>query len=198
MYKLENHACSGSSLWYSFEKFLTSHHKYNQVVFGYTSPYRIHVLPPDLAKWSFLKCGPGPADLSIPKEDAIRLKPVWDSMDIQYNEQFDLYIYQHIFNDVNSICKKNDIKLINLLPFEGYPSLPHLIDLSTATGPCITELAHVSDLGKKQIWMCHLSPHNNVHLATLIKELLTNDTNDIISITNNNKFLNDYENRFRH
>lgn len=191
---LVNHACSGTSLWYSFEKFLANYQKYNKIIFGYTSAHRIHVLPPELAKWAFMRSGPDGLDIEVPADVEKQLRPVWDSDSLQFSEAFDIYVYQKIFNDVNSICYENNIKLINLLPFEGYPTHPYLIDMSSAKGPCITELAHVSDIGRKSIWHCHLSERNNKELSLLMNELLTNDNNNIIPITNNKKFIDDYGN----
>lgn len=175
-------ASSGTGLWWSFDLFKKNYKKFEKIVFVYTNYNRwnglegfnkslAHIREQDQISWVI------PEHL----EDAKKLIDVWP---ILYNEELNKYIYQKIFNDVNEMCDKLGIHLVNILAFDYFN--PH-IDVSKRTGPVFHDLSmvrsHEVSLSPRlrkavsssfDITHCHLSPYNNKILSELIIENFTN------------------------
>jgi hypothetical protein len=146
-------------------------------------------------------------DTSLKKYVDILLK----AHPILYSEELQLFTYQNIFNSVNKLCKENNIKLINLMPFEhNYRSRGNQannldIDISDAIGPCLTGLCDVShneaidEHGVFHLDMfkglphdnraSHLGTENNKILASIISEIFNLNQLGIIELQNDNRFL---------
>ena len=209
------HGRQGTSLWYSFQKFLKHRDDYDQIIFGYTSHDRIPELPDDISQWA-VACQDGPEFRRIiheldRKEAGSRIKEVllpiwhvtdmkmrWSADDLGYGpDDLGLYQYQNIFRDVNAICKKENITLINYMPYEDIPhGNPPRIDLSGATGPCITGIGNFGNLIKDRDldWYNHLSKENNNALATVFLEILESNhrlSNSVITLANDRRFVKD-------
>lgn len=196
-YKGDNYSLYGTSLWYSFDLFLKNYHKYTNVVFVYTSANRIHVLPPHLASWAFMTFEQPFIDM-MDKNDLAAMKKVWAAHRYIQNIEFDQYIYQKIFDDVNDICLKNNINLVNILPYEnaGLEELCNPLDLSKMSGSCITGIRFVSDNEHLQPHpheidqrFCHLSNENNKILFEITYGLLNNKEQCIIHAREIDKFV---------
>jgi hypothetical protein len=91
-----------------------------------------------------------------------------------------LFIYQHIFNEVNRLCDKYGIHLVNILAFDR--EKPR-IDISSQKGAVLYnmtdimnfEINHSSKLqqyihNQYDIRHCHMNPHNNNVLSDMIVE----------------------------
>lgn len=142
----DNHAAAGTSVWYSYKHFLENYHKYTHIVFTYTESNRWPCLPEELQRYS-----------SVYSEEKLKVFPRFQlggSYKIMkqmvhlhryiFDEQFNSFILQQVFNQVNTICKKNNIKLVNVLPFVD-SICEEVIDLSEANGTCLTNLITVSE-----------------------------------------------------
>ncbi len=183
--------------------FLKHYKKYDKIVFTYSHYSRWSYLPEHLIGLSLIRPegtinSPGfesHQDESMKKYVDILLK----AHPIVYSEELQIFTYQNIFNSVNNLCKENNIKLINLMPFEqNYVNLElrkklinFYIDISNATGSCLTGLADVSfgeALDKNGILQSdiifkmgidyrasHLSLENNKVLASIIADTFNSD-----------------------
>lgn len=182
-YHTEHYAMFGTSVWNSFKKFSKHYSKHSYVVFTYTNANRIHHLPEEIEHLQFSISAPLIKN-AVPKLYEKQMQAVWEAHRLIYDLQLAEYINQHVFNDVNLICKNNNIRLINLLPYEnaGFDDSIKTLDLSQAAGPCITGLRWVSDCeleqplsDKPDVRACHLSPENNVILHKMILDLLNSN-----------------------
>jgi hypothetical protein len=171
---------SGTSVWYSFEKFKKNYKKFSHIVFCQTFQHRIHHLPNEFEGYHHMK---DPLQYSfMESKTKNRMKSIIESYYTNFfNEDLDLFLAQSIFNEVNLICKQNNIKLVTLLPFEDlrYQS-NYSIDVSKREGSCLLGLQHVSvdevlvasspnKLTSGDNRFCHLSKENNEILANIIK-----------------------------
>lgn len=198
IYNGHNYSHWGTSIWYSFDLFLKNYHQYSNIVFVYTSAHRIHVLPPHLRKWAFMSTSQ-PFNKFMDKRDLEEMKKVWAAQKYTANIKFDQFVYQKIFDDVNDICQKNNINLVNILPYEnaGLEELCGPLDLSKMTGSCVTGIRYVSDNEKLapdpniiDARLCHLSDENNKVLFDIINDLLLSKEKCILHAKEIDKFVN--------
>lgn len=203
---IENHARAATSLWWSYKNFLTTYKKYDTIVFCYSNHNRwsnINFIAHDQTSKSKRELGlahvfteeqlPAVADEEKHiAETLIKARP------FLYDEQLQIFIYQNVFDSINLLCKQNGIKLVNLMPFEQFETDKINISIDNASGACLTNLLEISGLELKiktktfeiprhprlagfhkkvDKRFCHINPHNNRILATIIKESLDNGKN---------------------
>lgn len=196
-YDVEHHAMYGTSVWNSFKKFKKNYNNLSHIVFTYTNANRIYHLPQEIEHLQF-SISPTRIKNVIPKSYEKQMNAVWEAQKIMHDFELDAFINQHVFNDVNSICRQNNIRLINLLPYENtvldgnFPSL----DLSEASGPCITGLRWVSDNESTKLApdqadhrACHLSDENNKILYKMILGLLNSNEQCTIHLRDSELFV---------
>lgn len=191
---------SATSLWWSYQKFLETYQDYTTVIFGYTNWNRWNTI-------DYGKYGSGDRDFVGPlshifhtyqlKHVADNFKPLAHKLievhPYIYNEQFNLFVYQTIFDSVNQLCRDRGIKIVNLMPFEDTNHPTVCISLKQSAGPCLTNLMNVSHTEHFISEMkprfsqvnqlrdgpdrrfCHMNPYNNKILATIIKEAMENN-----------------------
>lgn len=201
----KSYAQSATSIWWSYKKFINTYKKYDTIVFCYSNHNR----------WSNINYVPHTFDLFPDKqiglthifyEDQLEMLPddmkplakmLVDIHPFLYDEKLQLFLYQHVFNSVNELCKLANIKLVNLMPFEHFNADTISINTDDASGSVLTNLNRVSRSefymriqqfevprhyllkelkGKPDGRFCHINPHNNKILATIIKEALDNKT----------------------
>lgn len=190
----DNYGKSGTSIWFSFEKFIDHYNKYTHIIFGYTNPDRIHHLPRHLIGYNYLTGMPTVETCllnHIKDRDLQELKPIWQSYHTIFTDRFNNYLYQKMFDDINETCKNNNIRLINLMPFELCEKKKFIVNVDNRNGPCITSLMEISLNEAKYLTnqpdnRCnHLLEYNhNILLSTLLEEI--NSSNNEIIITKNN------------
>lgn len=192
-YDVTTHGLYGTSVWYSYKKFLENFNNYTHIVFVYSSINRIHNLPESIATFSSMYA----AD-----DDMLRSSIVFNNLNLEDQEQllkiidvqryiddyqFNAFVCQNVFNNVNYLANYAGKKLVNVLPFNGLGS-PDNFDLTNRTGSCITSLLKVSlkempNIFKKT-WQdpryCHLSLENNAVLADMILESFHSDSAEIL------------------
>lgn len=200
--KVESHALSATPIWYSYQKFLDTYRKYDRIVFTYTNYRRWNTLADKYVMLSHIK---DEADVPylIPEYQAIGRLLV-DAFPILYRDELNKFIYQHVFNEVNRLCKKYNIKIVNLMPFENttyyFPKgVGEVIDFSHTSGPVITGLLNITNREidesprllarlkhKNDLRHCHLNSYNNQMVANIIFENF--QTTNVKNISDDNRF----------
>ena len=188
-------AKSATGLWWSYEKFLQNYKKCSNVVFCYTDYNRWHTIQNPINSNEVLGLSHinTKQDLLHVSDDIYHIAELLLNVrPYLFNESFNIFVFQNIFNSVNKICRENDIKLVNLLSFDNFDNEPLIIDITNSYGSCLGNLAEV---GRKELYyndnevtkqvqtwnesnpdlrFCHINPHNNNILAVLVKEALEN------------------------
>lgn len=187
----------GTSAWYAYSKFLKdlkNHETIKRVVFVYTAMYRIPYLPEEHATCSFINTS------EWLRDDQQQLYNVIESYaNYLYNKDLNEFICQNIFNSVQKICKDKDIKLVNIIPFDGAKQDYNEYNISKKEGPIVYGLDTMSckEAGgtvqyyresSRNNWknsihdnrLCHLNQENNIQVAEKVIELLkSTDTNTV-------------------
>lgn len=199
--KIESHAQSGTSMWWSYTQFLKTYKKYDTIVFCYSNINRWHNIN-YLTTFGEVISDRQPRISHIFAEDQMTMVPdevthiakvLIGAHPYLHDEELNVFVCQSIFNNVNKLCKESGIKLVNLMSFEQFRENTVGLVTSQAEGSCLTNLLGVSnsefvmrirhfeflrdyrlkELEKKpDLRFCHLSPYNNKILATIIKESL--------------------------
>lgn len=187
-YEVSHCAMYGTSVWLAFKHFLKNYSKFTHVVFCYTIHNRTHYLPKNVEHYCFLR-GQVLEHLkkNMDQEQLEILDAVSRAGMYTNDDSLDKFIYQQVFNEVNRICKVNDIKLVNVMPYEKTNQDDPIINLDSAIGSCIMGVSWVSqnEIGwsgftAADTRMCHLSPENNMALYKIVSaELNKNEINFI-------------------
>lgn len=154
-YNITNYSQTGTSMWWSYDKFLNTHNKFDLAIFVVTVPGRIHVEYND----KHLNLNPS-------------TWPVWDGINI--GEMYFRYFYSskretafHNFM-VNDILQYQDVLVIpaflESLPIQSW-SLCHYADL---------ELQHygLDHPGNNENRKCHLTKENNLMVYNKISKAI--------------------------
>ncbi len=171
---------SGTSQWWSYQEFLKHYHKYDTIFFVHSSIRRWPHLPEDLMGHHY--------DVGYNISDSELIKEMNKYFLHIFSDELLSFIGESIFKAVNDTCRKNDIYLVNLVPFEVFYDL-------TTDYPVITDIDEVSRSeeivfnGKNQNFFkvltdnkindprsCHLNNSNNQLLGNHIIDLLENKT----------------------
>lgn len=186
-FDVDHYAESGTSVWFSFKKFIKNYKNYTHIIYCYTNPNRIHFLPDNLKKYSYL-LGPVPNSIDyIPKDIFNQLCVVWNAYQHLHDEELDLFISQKVFDDVNQLCRMENINLVNILPYEGIDYHFDPLILSKMTGSCILGLRYISEneTGANLLGTdsrpCHMSSYNNTVLKDLILDSFFKNTSVVIN-----------------
>lgn len=194
----ELNAYPGTSTWWAYVKFMERYEKCNTIVFSYSQHNRWHHLSEECSMMHHLTIKQ--PDIIVPNSTPEREKIariLYDAYRYVSSEQLDVFIYQSIFDSVNKICRDNNIKLVNIMPFESDKTEKMTIDCSNRSGPVLYNLDGLttlerSRLTKKQdqaFWdmicsgdkrPCHMNSHHNDLVANLVYELLQRDDCPII------------------
>lgn len=198
-HRVDSFGESGVSAWYSYKVFLEHYQKFDTVVFVYTSVNRIHNVPcyHDNTHYNFVR--PDTIEhlefLTDSEKDRIRntVNTYWRELQ---DDAFDLFVYQSVFDAVNSKCAQAGINLINVFPFENFHQ-PDTVDLSNTQGDCYRGLMCVSSQEAEAATEhmgsyaydsrdCHLTEINNINFAKLIAKSIDSNTKTVYSISENN------------
>lgn len=207
--KVISYASSGTSIWYSYKKFIASYKKFDRIVFCYSEPSRWpninemfspnfnlhHVRIPINAKF-------------VPDELKDTANILINAYPILHDLELDKFLFKSIFDSVNKICTDNNIQLVNILSFEGSNNRLN-IDIFNTENSLLINLARVSinELLRKNHneeeneihrriteepdrRFCHLSPHNNKVLANIVYENFA-PTKTFINLVTDSRFSRD-------
>jgi len=180
------HALSGTSIWWSFNNFLKYYKDYSHIVFVYSQHNRWHSLRKEYETLHHITVDKSQYP-HVTNEQRSVAKILFDAYPITNSEEFDIYVYQKIFNDVNQLCRDNGIKLINFMPFDDGT----LINYSSRAGFCIYNAKDLINFEKKRLTVveqeqfinmiysgdmryCHMNRKNNKLVADRMYENLNN------------------------
>lgn len=206
------HGVSATSIWYSYKKFLDNYKKYDTIVFCYS----------DLHRWPNINDPEGMHrglhhiryrdQLNIvPPEDKQTAAILINAYELLHDWDLDKFLFQSIFNSVNSLCDEANIKLVNILNFEEINDQPLSIDISSTKNAVLTNLVQVSgneysNVSPNSIHMqiaklikekpdkrfCHLNTFNNKVLAEIVYSCIT-DSVGYINLGKDDRFSYDME-----
>jgi hypothetical protein len=190
---LECHAHPGTSIWWSYVKFLEHHEKYDTIIFTYSQHNRWHHLSEECLTMYHLTVPKhyNSVPESTPEREKIA-KILYDAYRYVSSEQLDLFIYQNVFDSVNKICKEKNIRLINVMPFEHGENGKMFIDCSNRAGLVIynfdgltkLERSRLTEKQDEDLWNminssdrrpCHISSYHNDLVASVIADFINND-----------------------
>ena len=196
------HALCGTSIWWSFNNFIKHYKDYSHIVFVYSQHNRWHSLQKEYETMHHITVN----KLLVPnvaKEKRDVAEILFDAYPITNSEEFDIYVYQKIFNDVNQLCLDNNIKLINFMPFDDGT----LIDYSRSSGFCIYNAIGLIGFEQQQLThsereqfinmvysgdmrYCHMNWKNNKLVADRMYENI-NNTSTMLDILKDENLSND-------
>lgn len=207
--KMTCYAHPGTSIWWSYVKFLEHHEKHDTIIFTYSQHNRWHHLSEECLTMYHLTVPKhyNAVPESTPEREKIA-KILYDAYRYVSSEQLDLFIYQNVFDSVNKICKEKNIKLINIMPFEHGENGKMLIDCSNRAGPIVYNFDDLTTLERSQLtekqdealWNmicggdcrpCHISDYHNKLVVTVITELLERDDFPILDISKDHRASSD-------
>ena len=207
--KLYNYSYPGTSIWYSYKLFLETYKKFSTIVFIYSEVSRWHSLPDDLKRFSSiysnekLKMFP---KKSIDGNSYNIMEKLVDIHKYVFDDQLNNFVAQQVFDNVNRICKENNITLINVFPFVSNNDA--YISFDNRTGSCLLNINEVSQhetyikdmidpiknpaivrnqhinfiIEGPDYRQNHINPNNNVTFADIIKERInTLDVYDVFT-----------------
>lgn len=179
----------GSSTPIAFLKFLEDYESLTHVVFSYTCTYRMPYLPEPCENMAWQITG------EIDHHDKFwqpLMKAAQKSYnDMFYNKKLNEFLCNAIFREVNEICERRGIRLVNIIPFDGYGVGHDEYDMKYAKFPIIKkfDLLSAMESGDKDLYgnrlsannvickrPCHLNTPNNKIIADLIKKLWVNQS----------------------
>ena len=191
-HKITTYGKTGTSTWYVYQQFLAHHDQFDHIVFMHSSLHRIHHLPEGLEGLNFLNT---PDDLystrrnqNLTLEQEIEMVRILTGKLINTSVEFDVWVKQKIFNDVNNMCRHKNIKLVNVLTFEDRKDKTISTNLDIRAGACLYNLFSVSkaelpDMSKVDYRWCHLSKERNFIFSKIITDsLLQTSYPDIIDL----------------
>jgi hypothetical protein len=181
--EVENHGRSGTSVWYSYEKFVQNYKRYSHIVFTYSNYERINHLPESYAGYHYIK----PVDRSMasnPKELMLH-NIVSTYYRFLYNENLQQFLYQKIYEDVENLCSQEGIQVVHNFAFEPcrfenklYIKLKNTKNVLGSDVISLTETetykpgaTTTNDFGVPDRRVCHFSQSNNEILADIMLNL---------------------------
>ena len=182
---------TGTSTWYSFEQFLAHHEQFDHIIFCYSSMHRIHHLPEGIEDLSFLTYPDQLYELrknkNLTQRQELDIVRILTGHVPNLSTTFDLFVRQHIFDDVNNLCRNKNIKLVNLLTFDDRKDKNYSIDLSLRAGECLYNLFEISrrelpSMDRVDNRWCHLSHELNSCLSVLLSKSLNSTELKIVDL----------------
>jgi len=201
-HKIVSYGKTGTSTYWSFKQFMAHHEQFDHIIFCYSSLHRIHHLPDGLEGLSFLTT---PDELystrrykGITKQEELEMVRILTGYVPNLDYNFDMFVRQSIFNEVNNVCRNKEIKLVNLLTFDDRKDKNLTTNLNARAGDCLYNLYGVSHKELPSMhnidnrW-CHLSKENNEILSLLLFEALQSNDRNIIDLLKDKTFRFDEE-----
>lgn len=197
-HKITTYGKTGTSTFWSFRQFLAHHEQFDHIIFCYSSLHRIHHLPEGLEDLSFLT---SPDDLyayrrnkGLSQQQELEMVRILTGYVPNLDPAFDIFVKQHVFNDINNLCRDKGIKLVNLLTFDDRKDKNYNIHLDLRAGDVLYNLFTVSKnelptMGIVDNRWCHLSKEFNSILAVELFNSLKSEERNIIDISKNKHFI---------
>ena len=204
-----------TSTYYSYTKFIEHYKDFDHIIFCYSSSQRIHNLPHQYRQLSNFIFQEQNLHFSsvfnlLSHEQQEQVRKILEVAKFLQDDDYDTFVIQSIFDNVNRLCKNNKIKLVNILPFVNeQQDSQYNIDFNNRSGDCLYNLLSVSakelpNLKAGDPRQNHLSLENNTVLATIILESLKNSYLNVEDLEKDSRFIfdekitNRYRNILRH
>lgn len=193
-HQVTSYGKTGTSTWYSFQQFLAHHDQFDHVIFCYSSLHRIHHLPDGLEDLSFLTTPDQLYELrknkNLTKQQELEMVRILTGYIPNIDPTFDLFVKQHVFDEINNMCRNKNIKLVNLLTFDDRKDKNYTIDLSLRAGDCLYNLFEISrrelpSMDRVDNRWCHLSKELNLILSVILSKSLNSTDMSIIDLRKN-------------
>jgi hypothetical protein len=188
-----------TSTYFSYTKFIENYKDFDHIVFCYSSSQRIHNLPPEyryLSNFLFQERNLpfSNAFNNLTQEQQDQVRRIFDVARFLQDDDFDKFVIQSVFENVNRLCKNNKIKLVNILPF--YNDNHSYVDFTNRSGDCLYGLLRVSakelpNLNGVDPRFNHLSMENNIVLSTIVLESRKNPYSNIVDLEKDSRFVFD-------
>lgn len=191
----------GTSTWFSYENF-THHYKfYDTIIFCYSHHGRIHTMPDGLQGFSSIQSLESLGDMervkNLPEDKQEELYDIIKGMNYTKNFLFNIFVVVKIFEEVNMMCQKHNIKLVNILPFENNKTKSRF-NFKISHGDVLYNLVPVVmkelDSGiHTDCRFCHLSLENNQVLGNIVLDSLKDRPIKFIDLDNEGNFIHSPE-----
>jgi len=195
-YKIVTYGLGGTSTFFSYKNFLKYFKQFEAVIFLYSSRFRIPTMPKTFEGFSCYNTVDSIDEIirfrnkNLEAEEIKKIRAIFEAFEATFDEEFYKFIQQSIFNEVNRLCNKNNIRLVNILSFERNTNSSPFLDYDRRYGEVVLNLSDVSMKEMKvdsrgDVRYCHLSYENNKILGDKLLELIQNK--------NSNKIIDAYE-----
>jgi len=162
---INNYSQGGTSLFHSYQKFISTYQQYDKVIFLITSPGRISV-PMDSTIKDF---NPGSLErhlkLCVNVERQIILNAIRDYFIYVKNDEFDEVVHRLLVEDISN--KHNDMLMIPCFDKSGIDNQTPLLDISKFEAEFwnIEEIIPQADLLRQDSRKAHMCEENNLMLG---------------------------------
>jgi len=198
MLKMETdyHAIAGTSIYWSYEKFLEHYKKYTHIVFVYTFPWRWPYLNEDYfpkgSHFMLYNSTKSINSMNMSEKSKKILIGLEESVPYMLKTELLTFIAKSVTAKVNKICKENNIKLVNVFVETNSNPVSEIYDEEDLLFSSIEDLTYVSrtekfivdgeevdmhtlcQQNKPDCRYCHLLEPNNQtlanHVFTLFKK----------------------------
>lgn len=190
-FTITNHSRSGTSMWWSFEKFLQYHDEYDIIVFSFTSNTRWPAVPKKIEYRAW--------NIGFVRENDDFLDVLNPYFFEVFPENLRRYINSSIYKDVVDICVEKGKYLVSIIPFAELNLDEADFDVSDRRFPIMVGLDKVSHLEEVMIdgavhntvkylkkskiiehRPCHLNPSNNRIVADWVIDCIEQQKSNIV------------------
>jgi hypothetical protein len=195
---VEGYGLSGTSTWYSFQKFLILHEYMDAIVFVYSHHGRVPDMPKPYAAFATFDNRPIESLTenlmyqNLSSEDQENIMTILKGANLTVNNTLNLFVQHKVFEEVNKLCREKNIKLVNIFPFDDIRSVNDY-DLKSAHGDCLYNLMPVvykeMDVLGVDPRQCHLSLENNAILGKVIAESFNSSSPKNINLSKEVNFV---------
>lgn len=204
-HKVSSYGLSGTASWYSYQCFKKYYKQFDHIVFCWSFPHRMQTIPHKYAMLASIGdveqfYANGNYKNYTGEEQAEIVQMILGYKYLR-DHDFNFWAQQKMFDDVNDMCRENNIKLVNILPFVTRTDLE--INFSKRAGDCLFRLFEVSfkELDSGNVSDCrstHLSKENNAILAEIILRRFSEGKNLIVDLYKQGDFVysDDITNRY--
>lgn len=162
---IDNYSRGGTSLFYSYQKFMRSYQKYDKIIFLITNPGRISV-PMDSTIKDF---NPGSIERHLRNcvnpERKLILNAILDYFIYVKNDDFDEVVHRLLVEDISN--KHNDMLMIPCFDQSGIDNQTPLLDISKFEAEFwgIEEIIPQTDPTRQDSRKAHMCEENNLMLG---------------------------------
>jgi hypothetical protein len=204
-HKVSSYGLAGSASWHAVQSFKRYYRQFDHIVFCWSYAHRIQNMPFKYATLSTLK------DVEqfyttgrfrdFDADEQSQIVQIVLGYQHSCDFEFNFWVQQKMFDEVNQICKENNIKLVNILPFVN--RLDSEITFKNRAGDCLFRLFEVTSKELDTGPFCdtrstHLSKENNEILGQIILDRFEEGQNIVMDLLKqgNFKFSDEIRNRY--